>query len=141
MARPYGSADGTKRDKRVTVSLTQGEQSKLREYAAIHGLSVTDFVVLKCVYEDQEFVIVDTESVLDILAQLKTELRRQGNNLNQIAAGLNSLRFTQKKIKKEKIDNALTKIEKVKRNNLDLDRWLDKIAKKTVEDSFVRRVL
>lgn len=141
MARPYGSADGTKRDKRVTVSLTQGEQSKLREYAAIHGLSVTDFVMLKCVYEDQEFVIVDTESVLDILAQLKTELRRQGNNLNQIAAGLNSLRFTQKKIKKEKIDNALAKIEKVKRNNLDLDRWLDKIAKKTVEDSFVRRVL
>ena len=141
MARPYGSADGTKRDKRVTVSLTQGEQSKLREYAAIHGLSVTDFVVLKCVYEDQEFVIVDTESVLDILAQLKTELRRQGNNLNQIAAGLNSLRFTQKKIKKEKIDNALAKIEKVKRNNLDLDRWLDKIAKKTVEDSFVRRIL
>lgn len=117
MARPLASADLTCRDVKITVRVTKQERSKLKENASLCGLSATEFIMLKCVYEDQEFVVIDDGE----LTAIKVELRRQGNNLNQIAAALNSLKFNNKITQKtEKLEAALGKIDKIFAANAEL---------------------
>lgn len=132
MARPRASADGAKRDGRLCISLSRSEKSKLKEYAQICGLSVTEFIALKCVYDDQDFCIIDAE----LIDELRVELRRQGTNINQIAAALNSLKFSQKKIIKiEKANSALEKLARIEETNGKLSELLEDLAKR----SYVRR--
>lgn len=110
MGRPRASFDKSLRDKRISLRVSEQERSLLLEYAAFEGLSLTGYILHKTVYADQSVVILDTE----IIDQLKTELVREGNNLNQAALALNvSLRATNKDFKKERIEKALERIQRV----------------------------
>ena len=70
------------RQKRVTVRLTMDEYFALESLANTAGLSQQEYI-RKSIFE-QEIVAVDG------IKELVPELKRVGNNLNQIAKALNS---------------------------------------------------
>lgn len=76
------------RDRIVKVCVTDAEAARLRARAAAAGRSVSSYMRARCLAGGEERVA----SALDTreLRPLYQELRRCGNNLNQIARALNS---------------------------------------------------
>lgn len=68
------------------MRLTDAQADSLSASASAAGLSMTGFV-LACIEGDRVFLAVDRE----LIASVRLELARQGNNLNQIAWRLNAL--------------------------------------------------
>ena len=68
------------------MRLTSDQYEALSASARSAGLNMTDYV-LACVERRAVFLAVDRE----LVASVRHELARQGNNLNQIAWRLNSL--------------------------------------------------
>ena len=76
------------RDRIVKVCVTDAEAARLRARAAAAGRSVSSYMRARCLAGGEERVVpaLDTRE----LRPLYQELRRCGNNLNQIARALNS---------------------------------------------------
>lgn len=76
------------RDRIVKVCVTAEESSRLRACASAAGMSVSSYMRARCLArkEDQAAPAVDVRE----LRPVYQELRRCGNNLNQIARALNS---------------------------------------------------
>lgn len=80
------SADGNPRVHNFKLRLSLGEKSMLLLRAKACGLSMTDYVLRRAIYDDQPIMVADTRA----LESLAVELARQGNNLNQAAHALNA---------------------------------------------------
>lgn len=80
------SADGNPRVHNFKLRLSFGEKSALLMRAKACGLSMTDYVLRRSVYDDQPIMVADTRA----LEAIGVELARQGNNLNQAAHALNA---------------------------------------------------
>lgn len=76
------------RDRIVKVCVTAEEASRLRARASAAGMSVSSYMRARCLAraEGQTPPVVDVRE----LRPVYQELRRCGNNLNQIARALNS---------------------------------------------------
>lgn len=76
------------RDRIVKVCVTAAEAARLRARASAAGRSVSSYMRTRCLASSEERVApaLDTGE----LRPLYQELRRCGNNLNQIARALNS---------------------------------------------------
>lgn len=70
----------------VHIKVSDAEKAAIKEAAAATYMSLTDFIVWSALYSDQCVYAVDPA----LLASVRTELARQGNNLNQIARVANS---------------------------------------------------
>ena len=71
-----------KRNKTLTIRLTEKEHEAITKKARRSGMSITDFLVAAT--EQMEiYVAEDTKPLV-------TELKRIGNNLNQITAKINA---------------------------------------------------
>lgn len=77
---------GRKRPKLVTFWVTEAELASIRDLARAAGTSVSRYCLDSTVYAD---TLADLPSRSQ-LASLIVELRREGNNLNQIARSLNA---------------------------------------------------
>ena len=89
-----------KRDERFTVRLTADEKAFIKEKMRKSGFrNVADYF-LHCVYSNHTLV-VDTMPILEV----KTELNRIGNNVNQIAKQANINGFLSKGIVEELVGN------------------------------------
>jgi hypothetical protein len=83
---------GAKQDDTVRealhMNMTRAEKRQLREYAYGLGMSMTNFVLARCVYN-----VPDLQPVLEYeqVNELYIELKREGTNLNQIAAAINTM--------------------------------------------------
>ncbi len=89
-----------KRDERFTVRLTADEKAFIKEKMKKSGFrNVADYF-LHCVYSNHTLV-VDTTPILEV----KTELNRIGNNVNQIAKMANTTGFLSKRTIEELIEN------------------------------------
>ena len=82
--RPRKSADGNLRDVNFKLRLSSGEKSRLLTLSKTVGLSMSDYLLRRSVYDDQPVVIVDSTPLI----ALARELAYQGNNLNQAAHAL-----------------------------------------------------
>ena len=71
-----------KRDKTLTIRLTEKEYETIMKKVIRSGMSVTDFLVT-ATQQTQIHVAEDTKPLV-------TELKRIGNNLNQITAKINA---------------------------------------------------
>ena len=80
------SADGNPRTHNFKMRLSLGERAAIAMRASACGLSMTDYVLRRSVYDDQPILVADTRA----LEALAVELARQGNNLNQAAHALNA---------------------------------------------------
>ena len=78
--------DKRKRDQILAVRLTSTEKEMIRDRAGRAGLSVTRYIVYACLFA-QIIVPPDMSGVL-------IEMKRAGNNINQIAAKINTGVFT-----------------------------------------------
>ena len=74
--------DNRKRNITLTIRLTPGEKDTIVQKAKQANMTLTDFVVA-AVLSGQIYVAEDTKPLL-------TELKRIGNNLNQITARINT---------------------------------------------------
>lgn len=83
LARPKLDSDG--KSERVTFRLTPKEKNLLDKKAKKAGMNRSEYLS-SLLLGKQTFVDVDTKE----LTNLYTELAREGNNLNQIAAALNT---------------------------------------------------
>lgn len=73
-----------KRDKLLQIRMTENEQKKFdAEYAKTRYNSRADFVM--ALIDDKPIVVVES------LAPIILELRRQGNNINQMAHRINAV--------------------------------------------------
>jgi len=75
------------RTARIQIRVSEEEKERVAGLAAASGLSITDYVLWSCLYPRQTVYTIDKGE----LAAARTELARQGNNLNQIAYALNTL--------------------------------------------------
>ena len=64
------------------IKCTHGEKNIIKDRAKEYGLTITDFILRKCL--DQKIVFNHVEYLKEIHA-LNLELGRQGNNINQLA--------------------------------------------------------
>ena len=71
-----------KRNKTLTIRLTEQEYEAVMKKALCSGMSITDFLVA-ATEQTQIYVAEDTKPLV-------TELKRIGNNLNQITAKINA---------------------------------------------------
>lgn len=71
-----------KRNKTLTIRLTEKEYDAITKKALRSGMSITDFLVA-ATEQTQIYVAEDTKPLV-------TELKRIGNNLNQITARINA---------------------------------------------------
>lgn len=78
-----------KRDARIDVKVFEAEKACMRQAAEAVGMTLTDYIVWSCLYGDQCVYAIDPAQ----LASVRTELARQGNNLNQIAHVANVLKM------------------------------------------------
>ena len=78
--------ENRKRNKTLTVRLTERERNRIISNAMKAGLNITDYVV-KLSLETPIHVAEDVKPML-------LELKRIGNNLNQITTKINSGAFT-----------------------------------------------
>lgn len=85
---PKTSKDGPrrKRGRKVTFWTTDEELARLRELAGDAGTSMSRYLLDSTVYCDALRSVPSREELHQVIA----ELRRQGNNVNQIARRLNS---------------------------------------------------
>lgn len=74
------------RTSRIEVRLTPSEESRIRARAEASGLSLSAFVRRAALSGDAPTLAADTR----VLMPLYTELRRCGNNVNQLARAFNS---------------------------------------------------
>lgn len=81
-----GRQSGRRRNRQVIVRMTPEERGRLAELAEVARTSVSRFVLDSTVYAEA-VRLVPTKGEL---RQIMVELRRQGNNLNQIARAINS---------------------------------------------------
>ena len=88
------SSDGAITRKRsicVSFRLTPKEHEALLENVAASKLSLTEYILVRCVFSDA-LVVAQFEpgELLEPFKNVVTELKRQGNNYNQIAKVLNT---------------------------------------------------
>lgn len=76
---------GRKRKIQVNVRLTEEEAEQLRKKVEQSGLTQRKYI-LKCILEKE---VRNTDGIKELLPELK----RQGNNLNQIAKALNGTAY------------------------------------------------
>ena len=82
---------GRYRDERITIRVTAEEKALIRKKMKENGFrNVTDFFVW-CIGKHRTTVI-DTTPILEV----KTEINRIGNNINQIAKVANTVRWVDK---------------------------------------------
>jgi hypothetical protein len=74
-----------KRNKTITIRVTEGEWCAIMERVLKAGMNVTDYLVTVAT-NTQIYVAEDTKPLI-------TELKRIGNNLNQITAKINAGAF------------------------------------------------
>lgn len=74
------------RTSRIEVRLTPSEESRIRARAEASGLSLSAFIRRAALSGDAPTFAADTR----VLMPLYTELRRCGNNANQLARAFNS---------------------------------------------------
>ena len=74
-----------KRNKTITIRVTEGEWCAIMEQVLKAGMNVTDYLVTAAT-TTQIYVAEDTKPLI-------TELKRIGNNLNQITAKINAGAF------------------------------------------------
>lgn len=90
MARPTKNEHEKRAASLPTVRVTTAERVLIEDKAAAAGLSLTDFVRVLTLHEEVKTRQTKLEaSLLVELNKLGVELSRQGNNLNQLAHGLN----------------------------------------------------
>ena len=75
------------KDKRLIVRVSDEELESIRTNATKAGLPISAFVLEKTLHSRTEFT---SEEALRELRELKIEIQRQGNNLNQIARSANT---------------------------------------------------
>lgn len=73
----------------VHIKVSEGEKACIKQAAEAAGMTLTDYIVWSALYGDQCVYVVDPVE----LATLRTELARQGNNLNQIAHVANVIKL------------------------------------------------
>ena len=74
-----------KKDKIITIRVSEKEKKKLIEKSEVAKLSLSEYLVKQCL--DKDIVIVDG------LNEVVTELRKIGNNINQLTYLANSGRI------------------------------------------------
>lgn len=77
----------TGRSSFVQVAVSPGELAALREAAGRAGMSMSEYVRARCCYSEPDWVEVDEGPVMELVRQVK----RVGNNVNQIAFRLNAV--------------------------------------------------
>lgn len=80
-AEPPAEPQGRKRKVQLNVRLTEEEAERLRKKVEQSGLTQREYI-LKCILGKE---VRNTDGIKEVLPELK----RQGNNLNQIAKKLN----------------------------------------------------
>lgn len=81
----WNGDDNLKKDKIVTIRVSEKEKKKLIEKSEVAKLSLSEYLIKQGL--DKEIVIVDG------LNEVVTELRRIGNNINQLTYLANSGRI------------------------------------------------
>lgn len=85
---PRKSSDGDVRNRDVHLRVSSYEHHWLKRYAGANAMSVTDFILGRTVYsKDRLTPIIDKRFGMEVYR----ELNRQGVNLNQMTARLNTL--------------------------------------------------
>lgn len=82
------TSDSKKNTERINMRVSKIEKEALKQLAAQYDKSVTDYLIWKALSGDTAIYVADTQPLQATLLELK----RQGNNVNQIAAALNDLR-------------------------------------------------
>lgn len=80
-------SESTDRKSAVRVLVNPGELAALREAAGRAGMSMSEYVRARCCYSEPDWVEVDEGPVMELVRQVK----RVGNNVNQIAFRLNAV--------------------------------------------------
>lgn len=96
-----------KKDKIITIRVSEKEKKKLIEKSKIAKLSLSEYLIKQGL--DKEMVIVDG------LNEVVTELRRIGNNINQLTYLANSERIYNVDFGevKQKVENVWRKINNI----------------------------
>ena len=81
----WNEDDKLKKDKIITIRVSEKEKKKLIEKSEVAKLSLSEYLVKQCL--DKDIVIVDG------LNEVVTELRKIGNNINQLTYLANSGRI------------------------------------------------
>ena len=81
----WNGDDNLKKDKIVTIRVSEKEKKKLIEKSEVAKLSLSEYLIKQGL--DKEIVIVDG------LSEVVSELRRIGNNINQLTYLVNSGRI------------------------------------------------
>ena len=81
----WNGDDKLKKDKIITIRVSEKEKSGLIEKSKIAKLSLSEYLIEQCL--DKDIVIVDG------LNEVVAELRRIGNNINQLTYLANSARI------------------------------------------------
>ena len=97
------------RNSQVKIRLTEAERSALKTAASCAGLSLADYVLKTCAWHKPIIQIPGA-------AQLRTELLREGRNLNHALHMANIDRRNGRALDWKAIQNAVEKVEK----NLDM---------------------
>lgn len=84
--RSGGAGPRRRRGRKVTFWTTEEELARLRELSSDAGTSMSRYLLDSTVYADAVRLVPARGE----LRQVMVELRRQGNNLNQIARAVNS---------------------------------------------------
>lgn len=75
------------RSARLNIRLEEADLARIRQSARLSGVSVSEYVRRRCLDDGgRPRIIVDTSE----LRAIHVQLRRNGNNLNQIARELNT---------------------------------------------------
>lgn len=80
-------SESTERRAAVRVLVNPGELAALREAAERAGMTMSEYVRARCCYTEPDWVEVDEGPVMELVRQVK----RVGNNVNQIAFRLNAV--------------------------------------------------
>ena len=96
-----------KKDKIITIRVSEKEKKKLIEKSEIAKLSLSEYLIEQGL--DKDIVIVDG------LNEVVTELRRIGNNINQLTYLANSGRIYTVDLNevKQKVENVWRKINNI----------------------------
>lgn len=78
------------RQRRIDIRVSPAEKKRIGELAHQNGMTVTDLLLTSMRHDVAAERL--TPEYIELLAGLRIELRRQGNNINQIAHRLNALK-------------------------------------------------
>jgi hypothetical protein len=78
------------RGRKMSVWLTEKEYTSIKENIEASGLSMTEYVLARCIYQKGRITRFDAKELLRPFRNAIVELSRQGNNFNQIARVLNT---------------------------------------------------